>query len=275
MLRILYLILKDEKGALLDVGLSYLGAKKRGAPPEIKEWQNVPQVKEKLSENILGKIGQPTEFKKEAGLEVEKPDIESAAEANILGKLQSPTKPSAFSGDITGRHYESLKDRQAKSFEDEQRRSADKYNRLGLASSTPGLQASQDISRDQRLAEEELASGLAYEDIDRELSATKMAEDILAGYTGQAQVLGAQQRGGTEFTLQKSMEDLMRKLSSDSLYGSQALDYLGKGGVSPGAKLESDMTRWGQPNKYDWGATAVKDTGNTAKQMIQMASAGA
>lgn len=184
--------------------------------------------REQYKQYLTGKLGTSTSYSENPEFNIDQPDVEGAAEEAILGKIKGGVNPYKYSSDVTQKYYDATKARQAASFEDERKKTADMYNRLGLVSSTPGLQAQQDISEKQRLSEEELSSKLMYEDIERELYGTNMSEDIYSDYINKGLVLGGTQRQGQQYTQGMSMEDIIRKLAEEQYWSGSMASLLGK-----------------------------------------------
>jgi bacterioferritin (cytochrome b1) len=183
--------------------------------------------REQYKQYLTDKLGTSSEYEYNPEFEIDQPEIESAAEEAILGKIQGGVTPYEYSSDITQKYYDATKARQQASFDEEKKSAADMYNRLGLVSSTPGLQAQQNISEKQRLSEEELSSQLMYEDIARELYGTQMAEDIYSDYINKGLTLGETQRESEEYTQNMSMEDLARKIAEEQYWSSSMGTLLG------------------------------------------------
>lgn len=266
-LKLLWLFLKDERGfwgqiaaAVAPSVLGYLGQKKRGKPQGVGDfqWTGAEGLKGKFSENILGRIGAPSQYKYQPQFGLQQPGVEKAAEGTIMGKLGQPPTVSGYSADITAKHYAARKERLGERHEEEVRQVKDMYNRLGLVSSTPGMKGVSDIRRQHGLELEDISSQLMYEDIQREMDANKLVEDIMLAWTGQAQALGGAQRGYEQFGMKMSMADLERQLGEEQMYGGQAMQYLGMGAPSPKQGYQSRMFQWGQPNAWDYALGAMQ-----------------
>jgi len=178
-----------------------------------------------LIRNKMGQYGELYPY----SLYTSQPGVESAAERTILGKLSSPDSVSAYSSDITGKLYDARKANLNESFEDERKKTQDMYNRLGLASSTPGLQAQQDLNRKQTQQEDEIISQLMYEDIARELEAKKLTQSILSDYTGKALDLGGSQRAAEQAGLSAEYNDFLRAYNEPYNWASLGSSVLGGG----------------------------------------------
>ena len=279
--RIFCRMMKDERGfvvtgtmaALLGLGAmggagiagGILGKKdeKDQPSPEQFQYPNTPELQTALSEGILGKLSTgATPYTQNQAFNINKPAVEGAAESTILGKLQNPVTAQTFTSDITDKYYAAQKARQEESFEDERRKTLDRYNRLGLSTSTPGLNALGEIDKSQRLYENELSTGLMYEDIQREIDATRMAEEIMGQFLGQAQLMGQTQRGGEEFGVTASMQDIQRQTQEEQRYNQLGLSYLGQGAASPESTYGAAKSQYEEPNIWEQLGTTGTDIGS-------------
>lgn len=160
------------------------------------------QVREQLGSTVQSTLSPELEIKSQ--FRTDAPKIEQQAEQSIAGRLGSPIDISQAQAD---KAFEARRKRQEASFDRERQRSEAQFNRLGLASSTPGLQAQQDISRAQTLAEEDLSAQIAREDISRQLQAEQLAQSLI----NQAINLGQIQTGREQFAIGASFDDVARQ----------------------------------------------------------------
>lgn len=231
--RILWFLLKDERGidpmtlALIGGGLM-AGGTAIGAFSKPKQNTIDPfgELRRPLINYSLGKIGKSTPYQYNPEFEIPKPEIESASEGRLMGAINEPRTAKQYSSDITDKYYKARKARLAESFNEERDETANMYNRLGLVSSSPGFQAQTDIGERQRLAEDEISSGLMYEDIDRELEGTRQADAYNMANLGLGLNLGGAQRGYGQFGIQESMADIERKTQEEQAYANMIASLL-------------------------------------------------
>jgi len=161
------------------------------------------------------KLGTRTPYEFNEQFQTEQPGVESAVESTILGRLQN--LPSFTEGiqDIHGRYYGAQKEQMTERHAEEAKRTSDMYNRLGLVSSTPGLQAQSDLMRKQGQEFNVLGADIARQGIQDEMAATALAEDIINQYMTQGQVLGQAQRGYQQRAQQLSMADIERMVREE------------------------------------------------------------
>jgi len=238
----------------LPAGLSYLSGKKRGDAPSVQDfdWENTQKLKENLSSSLLGKIGKPTEYKYNEAFNIDQPDIEKQAETVLGNYLSNPTTNVSDYSESTKKYSEAAKASRAETYADEEKKTKDMYNRLGLVSSTPGLTAVGDLNRKQATEANLLDSELAYQNLDRTLKAQGLDVTQLSSILGQSLNLGGTQRASQKYSQQMSMSDLERQTQEEQANTQAILSYLGKGASTPGQQYSSSMTQWAQPNEWDY-----------------------
>lgn len=263
MLRWILKILKDERGIVSNI-FSYLGSRQRGKPPQVAEfqWPNVGELQRGLSGDLLGKIGQPSQYEYNPAFTTMQPEVEKAVESTVLGKLGNLPKMRGDIQDIHQRYYGAQKEQMQERFGEEQEAQKNMYNRLGLASSTPGLAASTTLGRKQEQELGVLSADIARQGIDQEMRATELAEQIINQYMTQGQVLGQAQRGYEQFAQQMSMQDIIRMAEENNMTVSQIMQYLGQGAVSPEQQYTSKLFGWQQPTGWDWAASGMRSMGD-------------
>lgn len=234
-MNILWMILRDEKGiapwvipAAVSAGSSILGGLFGKKKKETEVIDPYAKERQQLTGYLGSKLGTSTPYEANKAFDIAQPDIEAQTEQTISGQLgtlpQKRTDIQDIYGKYTGAQKASLEERQAK----EQTQLKDMYNRLGLVSSTPGLQASTDLSRQHGLDLAELEAGIAKEGITAEMEAENLYNQIANQWATQGQVLGGTQRGGEEFSKTKSLEDLMRRIAEEETYTNQYLGLIGQ-----------------------------------------------
>lgn len=231
-LRRLLKILKDEGGLFgIDDALLIGGAMAGGGSilggvfgkNKQKTIDPYAQLRGQYQKYLGNKLGTTTPYSFNPAFEVQQPDIEKQAEGAISTGLDRgyDSMKSDFS-DIYNKYYEARKAKAAENFADEQKATANMYNRLGLVSSTPGLQAQTDLGRKQSLDLNELYADIAREGIGNEMQATALANDIMQQYINQGQQLGQTQRSGQEFAMNMSEADIARMINEEQGYAGLA-----------------------------------------------------
>jgi len=225
LIKFLWKIITDERGitplvagAAILGGSSILGSVFGKKKKKEEIYDPYSAQRGQFTDYLGGRLGKQTPYTYNPEFELDQPEVERETEETILGKLRKPTDYVGANKDITERAYAARKARMQDTFAEEQTQLKDMYNRLGLVSSTPGLKAQTDLSRQQGLQLEDISAQLSYEDIAREMEAQKLADVSSQAWTGQGQVLGQQQRGYQQYGQQMSMEDLQRKLAEEQSY---------------------------------------------------------
>lgn len=258
-------IMMDERAALLDWGLDWLGANERGDPPSAadNQWSNAKELQDATSGAILGKIGNPTKYSYNPALDTKSGPVEDATQAAILKGLNGQDQSQQ---DIFGIYDKYAKARRASAEETNQnnlQEQMDAYNRLGLVSSTPGLDANDDLRRQQGIDMDLINADIARQGVGAEYSARGLDSDIANKYISQGQILGNNQRGYQRDAINSSENDIQRMSAEDLAYLTKAIEYLGKGSASPAQLQSSAMGQYNEPNTYDWLSGGVKDINNT------------
>lgn len=244
-------ILKDQRGidpmtagALVLGGSSLLGGLfgKKKRKEEI--YDPYAKLRGQYQEYAGQQLGRQTPYQYKPEFETAQPEVEAEAEKTILGQLREPKKPSAYAEDITGKHYAARTARMGERHQTEQKELQDMYNRLGLVSSTPGLQAATELRTTQGQELEDVSSQLMYEDIQREMQAEMLADQMAQSYLGQAQVLGGAQRGYAQKPMEMSMQDVQRRVQEEQGWAQPVGQILG--GTQPERTVTETPNIWSQ-----------------------------
>jgi len=255
MIRLIIKILKDETGFWPAVGVmagsSILGG--LFGKNKTKTYDPYSDLRGDWKNWMSSKLGTSTPYKYNPDFELTQPDVEGALEGGILGGLNKGSN--RFQSDIfnTMQKYQearsgSLQSKQERDIE----ANNEAYNRLGLVSSTPGLEANADIRSDYGDKQRELDAEIAMQGIGLELESTKLAEDIYNNYMSQAQVLGGAQRGYQQYSQQMSMQDIIRKVEEEMGYGQMAGGVLGN----------NPPQAWQEPNIWSQIGQTGQDIGS-------------
>ena len=235
-MKFLLAILKDERGDFFDYWSPGIGFGKAFLEDEEGEegtYDPYAAMRGKWNEWLTGKIGTSTAYKYNPAFNLDQPETEKETEATILGKLRNlPQKKEDIMG-IYNRYGEARKASAQERQVDEMKKERERYNRLGLISSTPGLQAETELGRKQGLELGEIEAQTAAGGVAAEMEAEKLAEDIANMWATQGQLLGGKQRGYQQYGQQMSMRDMQRMLSEEMGYGGQAAGVLGGNAPQP------------------------------------------
>lgn len=184
-------------------------------------------MRQKWQDWLTGKIGTSTPYADNPAFNLDKPEAEAATESTILGKLGNLPKLSQNIQGIYGRYEAAQKAKAAERQAEEMRADRERYNRLGLVSSTPGLQSQQELGRKHATEMGLIEAETAKEGVAAEMAATQLAENIANMWASQGQILGGKQRGYQQWGKQMSLEDLIRMTQEEMGYGAQAGGVLG------------------------------------------------
>lgn len=157
--------------------------------------------------------------------------VETQTGTNLLGRLNRSREDiiKQYGPEAATPYYNAAKTRMGETFGEEQAFAKDLYQREGVLTSTPGVQGQIDLKRKQGQEMEEFSQRLMYEDLSRELEATKMAEDIMSGDITQGMTYGNLLRGYQEKPYQYSNEMLR---ASAGLGGQQIMPTQEGGGLA-------------------------------------------
>jgi len=182
-LRNLFSWILNTKGSILGDIFQTFGSSKKS-----EGWKIDPYV-QKLRDLIQPKI-------KESYYQFTQPELEAATERKLLGRLGRGREDiiGKFGPKAAAPYYRAAKERMGERFGEEQKFAKDIYQREGVLTSTPGIQGQIDLRRKQGQELEELSQKLMYEDIAREIEATRIAEDIMGQDIGRGTLLGGMQR---------------------------------------------------------------------------------
>ena len=208
----------------------------------VKPLQSYEQPQAQQSRDVISSYlsSTPQQFTgANKAFEVATPEVEAAAQKKIIEQLNTGYDTSQLK-QMNENAYQVQKDRLKQSFDKMSADTADRYNRLGLVSSTPGLQAQDEVSNNQMLAERELSSQLEQADYNRRLDAEKLAQNII----DKAMQLGQTQRQSLQTTLDMSYNDFLRKEQYSADKAKQAQQYLNYGGLKPGEAYSYDYNQY-------------------------------
>lgn len=218
MINILKTILFDTKGSVLSDSLQLFGKSKQETYDPYAGLRG--DYKTKIGQ-ILGLGGgqaQTTPYKFNPAFQLEQPEVEKATESQVLGKLKNlPT----LEGDIKGaadKYYDTrktqLRDRHQAEIDD----TRSMYNRLGLVSSTPGLNAVSDLMETQGEEFDALEAAIMQNAINQEMQAFGLSADVANKYITQGQVLGQSQLNTQKFPIAMSAADTERQQAEQQNY---------------------------------------------------------
>lgn len=246
MLKLLWDILKDERGwvwpVVAAIGSTILGSMSKKGDQSEEVYDPYSGLRDKWQNWLSGKVGTSTEYKDNPALNLEQPAVESAAEKSILGYFNKPTTNVSDYSEATKKYSEATKASMQETYDKERREASDRYNRLGLVSSTPGLTEQTEIGGRQRTAQNLFDTQLMYENLDRQLQAQGLDITQLNSMLGQAGNMAGAQTGRTQWSKTMSMADLERMLSEEMGYGSQAASVLG--GNAPERTVTTQGDDW-------------------------------
>lgn len=122
--------------------------------------------------------------------------VETATETRLLGRLSQPTDDLAkkFGPEMAKPYYDAAKTRMQEGFSEEEDYAKNLLAREGVLTSTPGYKGLTDLKRKQGQELNEFSQKLMYEDLDRELQAQTLAEDILSQAISEGTMFGNLQR---------------------------------------------------------------------------------
>ena len=223
-IRLLKYLLMDEVGIDPITASMLIGGagKMLGAfgKPKTTTVDPYAQLRGKTTDYLGGKLGSQTPYERNPAFDVPKPAVESEVEKGILGKLQRPPGSTKDIMDISGKYYDARKAQMEARHEEEISDTRAMYNRLGLVSSTPGLEGVEEKREYQGREFDTLEAELMQDSINKEIQALTTGEDIYNRYLGQGQVLGQAQRGYDQYSQGMSMEDIKRMTSEGLSYDS-------------------------------------------------------
>src|SRR3990167_2919922 len=221
MFKYLMKLLLDEHGTWAAVavggGLAVGGAALGAGLGKNKQKTIDPyaQLRGKYQSYLGDRLGKQTPYEYNDAFTLDQPDIEKQVESTISGKLGNMPKLTSDIYDIQGKYYDARKAQMKDRFDTEHTAQKDVYNRLGLASSSPLLNASDDLTRKQGLEYNTLESEISREGIDQEMRALGLSEDITNMYLNQGQHLGGLQRGYQQYSQEMSMADIERMVNEE------------------------------------------------------------
>lgn len=225
---IMILILKDEAGvaplaiaSAVQAGGQILGGlfgKKKK-----KVYDPLAQHRQQFN-NILGQRlgingdGYLQDYQDNSAFELDTPEVQNQAEQNILGRYKNLPQTTKNVSELSDKYYQTTKTRMRDRHQEELDQEKERYNRLGLLSSTPGLHAETQLGRRQADEFAQLESQLAYDSIDKEMAQIGLNEDIQSNLNTQAYTLGQAKKGDQQYQQTMSMDDLNRKTDDDLRY---------------------------------------------------------
>jgi len=217
-------ILKDEQGEvnwLTGEGILWGGDDEEEDDP-------YAALRSQYQNYLSGKLGTSTPYTYNSAFDIQQPTVESAAEKTILGYLENPTTNVSDYSEATKKYSEAAKASRAETYADEMKKTQNMYNRLGLVSSTPGLTAEADLNRKQATEANLFDTELAYQNLDRQLTAQGLDVSQLSSMLGQATNLGKTQRASQQYSQQASESDIARMVGEEQTYASLLSSLLGQ-----------------------------------------------
>lgn len=139
-----------------------------------------------------------------------KSDVQAATEGSVLGKINSPTDYAGYSKEVSADLYKARKAQIDEQYAEEDKRQANMYNRLGLVSSTPRLQASQDLGRKQTTEINAVGAQQAADDYARQLQAKEFGDTMTLNYNQLGNVLGQGDYANQKYTQGSQYQDYAR-----------------------------------------------------------------
>lgn len=123
-------------------------------------------------------------------------EVELATGGALLDRLKTPIDRYAklFGPEASQPYYEAAKTRMGEGYKEEMENARNLYQREGILTSTPGVEGQINLGRKQGQELNEFSQKLMYEDIDRELAALGLGNDIISSSINQGTLFGNQQR---------------------------------------------------------------------------------
>jgi hypothetical protein len=174
--------------------------------------------------------------------DITQPEVLNAAESTILGKLRNPGTNVKDYTEATKKYSEATKASMADTFADEMQKTKDMYNRLGLVSSTPGLEAQQEVASDQATAQNLFDAELMYKNLDRQLQAQGLDISELNSILNQAQILGSTQIANQKYTQGAGYDEFVRQAEYPTILANLGTNFI-KGGQT---SYQTTPNTWSQ-----------------------------
>jgi hypothetical protein len=164
--------------------------------------------------------------------------VETATETRLLGRLGTSTDDLAkkFGPEMAKPYYEAAKTRMGEQFGEEENYAKNLLAREGVLTSTPGFKGLTDLKRKQGAELNEFSQKLMYEDLDRELQAQTLAEDILSQAINEGTMFG---------NLQREYQQWPYEMASNVFRGSSNLGGTAYMPTSSGSSVLSDLGKTG------------------------------
>ncbi len=274
-IKLLWRILKDERGALANWALDWAAATKRGKAPSImdQQWANTTPLQGTLSGSLLGKVGKPSQYQYNPAFDIQQPTVEKAAENTILGRLGNLPTAQDYKAKVEASTAQQIANEKTRA-EAQKTEENNMYNRLGLASSTPWMTRAGELGEESLSRQKDIQTGMDIYGLDYGLNAEKAMSDIGAQWSGLGSVLGGQQAGYQKYGQQMTMTDLERQAAEEQANTNAILAYLGRGAATPGQAYDSRMFQWQQPNTWDWLSAGNKAGEEDVSKILAMLGMG-
>jgi hypothetical protein len=222
MLRLFWGIMRDERGVDWWSGKGILWDEDEPEPVPYEE------LRKKYGTYLTSKLGTSTPYKYNPAFDIAQPEVEKAAESSILGYFKNPKSNVSDYSEATKKYSEATKTSMQETYDKERKEALDRYNRLGLVSSTPGLTEQTEIGERQRTASNLFDTELLYKNLDRQSAAQGLDITQLSSMLGQAGNISAAQRGAQEYGQGMSMADIKRMTGEETDYASLVASLLGQ-----------------------------------------------
>lgn len=185
-----------------------------------------------LTSNIRGRIGKMGTLYGDAGgsFNLNDPAIESQYEnllSSQMGNVQELGSLIPAFAEAQQGVYDTQKQRLSDSYDDQRARALERYNRLGVATSTPGTQGLMDIDASQAQAELALAAELAADELQYNLDVESLANDTISTLGSQATSLSGLQTARDTYENEMTYDDWLRAYNEDYLWSSLASGLIG------------------------------------------------
>lgn len=176
---------------------------------------------------LTKKLGTSTPYQANPAFNIPQPAIEAQTEDVISKRLGSLPSANTYKEQVGAAKTQDI-EREKLATEDQVNKERDMYNRLGLSSSTPWMSRAGEIGDESLMRQGDISSKYDMYGLDYNLKADQLAEQIANNWTTQGQQLGTTQRGGSEFAVNASLEDLIRQINEEQGTSNALGQFLGR-----------------------------------------------